>query len=178
MSLFLSLLFAILPFAGFADELNDNLIPAAQNPLIDADGFLRNATASLRQRQKRLISEEQFIEMAKDPTAIVLDARSSDRFIQMHVIGAKSLPFTEFTEQSLKELIPSRETRILIYCNNNFLNNTPETLMALTSKSAPASLNLSTYTSLHTYGYKNVFELSPLIDTKTSKLRFQGTLVK
>jgi hypothetical protein len=35
---------------------------------------------------------------------------------------------------------------------------------------APASLNLSTYISLYTYGYTNVYELGPLLDAKVTKL--------
>jgi hypothetical protein len=40
-----------------------------------------------------------------------------------------------------------------------------------------ASLDLSTYISLYTYGYKNVYELGPLIDVKTSKLELVSTEV-
>ena len=38
------------------------------------------------------------------------------------------------------------------------------------SKLPSASLNLSTYIALYSYGYENVYELGPLIDVKTSKL--------
>jgi hypothetical protein len=36
-----------------------------------------------------------------------------------------------------------------------------------------ASLNLSTYIALYNYGYRNVYELGPLIDIKTSALEFE-----
>ncbi|MGH8690297.1 MAG: hypothetical protein ACREUS_04630 [Burkholderiales bacterium] len=39
-------------------------------------------------------------------------------------------------------------------------------------KIARASLNLSTYIALYSYGYRNVYELGPLIDIKASKLEF------
>ncbi len=42
---------------------------------------------------------------------------------------------------------------------------------AFPAKIAPASLNLSTYISLYTYGYRNVYELGPLLDAKTTKLK-------
>jgi hypothetical protein len=38
----------------------------------------------------------------------------------------------------------------------------------------PASLNLSTYVALYTYGYRNIYELAPLIDIKASKLKFES----
>jgi hypothetical protein len=35
---------------------------------------------------------------------------------------------------------------------------------------AIASLNLSTYISLYSYGYRNIYELGPLLDVQTTKL--------
>ena len=43
-------------------------------------------------------------------------------------------------------------------------------------KLAPASLNLSTYVSLYTYGYRNVYELAPQIELDRSILPFEGRL--
>ena len=83
---------------------------------------------------------------------------------------ALNLPFTEFTEDSLAKLIPNKDTKILIYCNNNF-EGSPESFAA---KAPAASLNLSTYTSLKAYGYKNVYELGPLLDIQKTKIPFEG----
>ena len=49
--------------------------------------------------------------------------------------------------------------------------------VSLKAKAAPASLNISTYIALATYGYTNVYELGPLLDVKTTKLPFDGTEV-
>jgi hypothetical protein len=68
-------------------------------------------------------------------------------------------------------LIPDNATRILIYCNNNFRNAQGP----FPTKLPSASLNLSTYTVLYSYGYRNIFELGPLIDIKTTKLPFVPT---
>jgi len=43
------------------------------------------------------------------------------------------------------------------------------------SKAPGASLNISTFVNLTTYGYTNVYELGPLVDVKTTKLPFEGT---
>jgi len=43
-------------------------------------------------------------------------------------------------------------------------------------KLASASLNLSTYIALYNYGYRNVYELAPLIDLKASVLEFEPPL--
>ena len=45
-------------------------------------------------------------------------------------------------------------------------------------KAAPASLNISTYIALATYGYTNIYELGPLLDVATTKLPFEGAEVQ
>jgi hypothetical protein len=41
-------------------------------------------------------------------------------------------------------------------------------------KKASASLNLSTFVALYDYGYRNVYELAPLLEVETSRLEFEG----
>ena len=142
------------------------------NPLIDADTFLQHVSESHKLRAKRRLTEAEFIAESKKEGVIILDARSAQRFKQLHIKNAVSLPFTEFTEATLSKAIPSKDTKILIYCNNN-VRNSP---IAFASKAIPASLNLSTYTSLYTYGYRNVYELGPLIDPDSSEIEFVGQL--
>lgn len=111
--------------------------------------------------------------MASEPDTLVLDARSGDKFRLRHIRGAISLPFTDFTAKTLAAAIPAKETRVLIYCNNNFEGDR----VSFASKAAPASLNISTFVSLATYGYRNVYELGPLLDVRTTSLLFEGTAV-
>ena len=66
----------------------------------------------------------------------------------------------------------SKNTRILIYCNNNFRGAE----RPYKSIDASASLNLSTYIALCNYGYRNIYELGPLIDIDNSKLEFETSL--
>lgn len=142
------------------------------NRLIDATAFLRDVSEAQDIREKNRITEDEFINMQKDPGTLVLDARSLDKYRLMHVAGAKHLAFTDFTERSLAAVIPHKDTRVLIYCNNNIENEQA----AFPAKAAAAALNLSTFTSLYSYGYKNVFELGPVIDPAGSKLKFEGVL--
>ena len=72
---------------------------------------------------------------------------------------------------SLAKVLPDRNTRILIYCNNNFAGAEGPFPM----KAASASLNLATYIALYNYGYRNVYELGPLIDIKASRLTFESS---
>jgi rhodanese-related sulfurtransferase len=149
-------------------------VPAAENSipnrLIDYPGYLKIAQQVQAPRERRRVTEEQFINMATEPATIILDARSESKFKLRHIKGALNLPFTEFTESTLAKAIPSKNIRVLIYCNNNFLGSPA----AFAGKAAAASLNISTYVTLTTYGYTNIYELGPLIGIKTTKLVFEG----
>ena len=143
-------------------------ILAEANPAIDMPGYLQVAREAAAHRASRLVSEEQFIRMSREPGTVVLDARSREKYDELHVKGALNLPFPDLAIESLKAAIPDRATRILIYCNNNFANAEGP----FPAKIARASLNLSTYIALYSYGYRNVYELEPLIDMRSSKLKF------
>ena len=95
----------------------------------------------------------------------------------MHIAGSKNLPYTDFSVESLAKVIPSKQTRILIYCNNNIIPDSPETRRAYFGKIASVSLNTSTFPALLGYGYENVYELGPAIKVKESKIKFESSPV-
>jgi len=138
------------------------------NKMIDYQGFLQNAEAVGKLRAQRRITEAEFIRMAKEPGTIVFDARSDSKFAMFHIKGAKHLSLPDVTADELAKIIPDKTTRVLIYCNNNFVG----AQQPFPTKMPTASLNLSTYIALFNYGYRNVYELGPLLDIKTSKLDF------
>jgi hypothetical protein len=139
------------------------------NPLIDYQAFMNNVREVGGIRKERRVTEKQFIRMASDPDTVVLDARSARMFGILHIRGAKNLSLPDMTEAELAKVIPSKTTRVLIYCNNNFSNEPG----AFPTKAIEASLNVYTFNVLHSYGYTNVYELGPLIDTAKSKLEFE-----
>ena len=142
------------------------------NPAIDMDGFLHISSEAARHRETRRLTEEEFILMSQEPGTIILDARSSEMYKLLHVKGAINLSFPDLAIESLKNTIPDKDTRILIYCNNNFQGaRTP-----FASKAPQVSLNISTYITLYTYGYRNIYELGPLIDIAKSKLEFETSV--
>ncbi len=140
--------------------------PEIPNPSIDMKGFLKVAGEAAAHRETRRLTVDEFMRMAAEPGTVLLDARSKEKFDEMHVRGAVNLSFPDITVESLDRLFPDKRTRILIYCNNNFENEE----IAFPRKIAVASLNISTYISLYSYGYRNVYELGPLLDVKTTKL--------
>ena len=141
------------------------------NRKIDYNGFLTNAVQVGKLRQERRVSEQDFIEMSQEPDTIIFDARSDSKYQMLHVKGAKHLSLPDITDAELARVIPHKDTRVLIYCNNNFENEPA----AFPSKAVRASLNLYTFNTLYSYGYTNVFELGPLIDITKSRLPFEGT---
>ena len=136
------------------------------NPAIDMKGYLKIAKKAAKYRAERRLTEEEFVRMSEDPGVVILDARSRRKYDELHVRGAINLSFPDITVDSLATLLPDKNAKILIYCNNNFRNAED----AFPRKVAEASLNISTYIALYTYGYRNVYELGPLLDAKSTKL--------
>ncbi len=159
-----SLLTAVLPtVSAFADP---------DNPNIDMPGFLKVANEAAAQRQTHRVSEDEFIQMSKEPGTVILDARSALKYEMVHIAGAINLSFPDIDIESIKKTLPDKNARVLIYCNNNFSGNR----IALATKAPSASLNISTYITLYNYGYHNVYELAPYLDVHTTKLPLVGTL--
>ena len=138
------------------------------NPSIDMPAYLQVANEAARHRETHRLTETEFIAMSREPNTIILDARSAEKYAELHIKNAVNLSFPDITVDSLAKLFPDKNVRILIYCNNNF-SNAPK---PFPTKRADASLNISTYISLYSYGYKNVYELGPLIEIEKSKLKF------
>ena len=138
------------------------------NPAIDMPTYLKVAQEAAQHRETHRLTEAEFIKMSREPNTIILDARSAQKYAELHIKKAVNLSFPDITVDSLAELFPDKNVRILIYCNNNF-RNAPKPFPV---KRAEASLNISTYISLYSYGYKNVYELGPLIEIEKSKLDF------
>jgi hypothetical protein len=138
------------------------------NPAIDMDGYLRISAEAAKYRESRRLTEDEFIKVSREKGTVILDARSREKYNELHIKGAVNLSFPDITVESLKTLLPDKNMRILIYCNNNFTNAESP----FPAKMATASLNLSTYISLYTYGYRNVYELGQLLDISKSKIDF------
>lgn len=141
------------------------------NPAIDMTGYLAVANEAAEHRATRRLSVADFRRMSREPGTIVLDARSREKYDRLHVKGAINLSFPDIDVASLARVLPDKNARILIYCNNNFRNDE----RAFPRKAMTASLNLSSYIALYTYGYRNVYELAPLLDAGDSGLELVST---
>ena len=141
------------------------------NPRIDYRRFAAGVAEVEALRESRRVGEDEFLALAAKPDTVILDARSREKYDLLHVRGARPLSFPDITAAELAKVIPTKDTRVLIYCNNNFENEE----RAFARKVAPAALNVHTFNVLHAYGYTNVHELRPLLDVRTTKIPFAGT---
>jgi len=175
--------------AGLAQVTN---YPKAKVSFDDFKGLVAEVETH---RASRLIDLNTFIKMSKEPGVIILDSRSTFRFDRIHVKGARHLAFTDFTQDNLAKVVPSFETTILIYCNNNFDGNQtdfaskvalprPEpdkavaTQFAAQAKPIMMALNIPTYVNLYGYGYRNVYELHELVKVNDPRIAFEGSIVE
>ena len=126
-----------------------------KDSFIDYNGFLGVSEEVAAYRQQHLVSLVEFNEMKDEPGTIILDSRSAEAFAMGHIDGAINVNFSDFTDDKLAKAIPSKDTRILIYCNNNFEDNIAPVML----KRAPLALNVPTFINLYGYGYTNVYEL-------------------
>ncbi|WP_282090337.1 rhodanese-like domain-containing protein [Aquimarina algiphila] len=133
-------------------------------------------------RANRLISFAKFNKMSKNKNTIILDTRSKKMYDKMHIKGAVHLNFSDFTIETLSRIIPTKDTRILIYCNNNFEQKYPFLEAFPTKKISPKktspknepfpektlALNIPTFINLFGYGYTNVYELDELLSSDSA----------
>jgi hypothetical protein len=169
----------------------DQPYPTAKVSFVDFKGLV---TEVERHRAGRLVDLDTFLKKSKEPGVIILDTRSRFRFDRIHVKGARHLNFSDFTQDNLRRIIPTFETTVLIYCNNNFKGNqtdfaskialpvterrvTPASQFAVQAKPLMMALNIPTYVNLYGYGYRNVYELHELVDVNDPRIAFEGTIV-
>ncbi len=141
---------------------------------VDYSGFTELTIEAEEYRKTHMASLENFIKWSKEKDVMVLDTRSKKMYDMKHVKGAVHLNFSDFTAEKLAKVIPSKNTKILIYCNNNLDKDE----MYFARKMTPLALNIPTFINLYGYGYKNVYELDRLVPTINSPLELEGKAIK
>ena len=137
-----------------------------RNPQIDYAGFQQLTGKVAIDRQQRLLTWDAFQSAARQPDTLILDARSADAYAAGHIRGAVNLPLTDFTAANLARVIGRKDRAILIYCNNNFVNDQPP----VPKKAIELALNIQTFINLVGYGYPNVHELNEVVDFSDPKI--------
>jgi len=153
--------------------------------LVDFNAYEKLTAEVNAYRYQHLISLDTFLSWGQQKDVIILDTRSDSMYNAKHVKGAIHLNFSDFSQESLRRLIPNPKTKILIYCNNNFDG---DQRYFVTKAYVPPSkrigkpitlaLNIPTYINLYGYGYRNVYELADLVSVFDGRIRFEGTSIK
>lgn len=181
---------SMLANVALAQPANTNY-PKAKVSFEDFSGLMGEVGAH---RASRLVDLNTFLKMSQEPGVIILDSRSTDRFVRIHIKGARHLAFTDFAQGNLSQVIPSFDTKILIYCNNNFEGNELDFISKVArprpqpgqaeawqfraeAKPRMMALNIPTYINLYGYGYRNVYELDELVNVNDPRIAFEGTTV-
>ncbi len=201
MKFFASALFGLLLYPGIGSAQTSVDYPVAK---VSFDAYKNLVSYVEAHRAKHLIDLETFLKMSVEPNVLILDTRSEFRYKRIHLQGAKHLNFSDFTQDNLAKLIPNRNTKILIYCNNNFRGNEVDFASKIapplrsfplptssTTDSSPVeaqlkvqekpmmmALNVPTYINLFGYGYHNVYELHELVDVNDPRITFEGSIVE
>ena len=160
-------------FAAAAHPAPTHARPAVQAPLLNPqmsyDGYRALIEEVRPYRLSRLIGWDAFAAAARERNVLILDARSERQFAAGHIRGAVNVPLTEFSDELLAEVIgPDRNRPILIYCNNNFREDRPPVAL----KSMRLALNLSTFTHLYGYGYRNIRELNDVVTMDDPRIQW------
>ena len=182
--IFLSVIMAGLFLCHSYAQVAENLpFPKAK---VDFDAYEQLSKEAKAHRKTRLLNVEEFVKMSKEENVLILDTRSDNMYHRKHIKGAVHLNFSDFTQENLANLIPSPDTKVLIYCNNNFQGDEinfatkavmPAIIKRNDIKPVTLALNIPTYINLYGYGYRNVYELSELVYMSDTRIAYEGTEV-
>lgn len=90
---------------------------------------------------QQITAEEAKAIMEEQETEIVLDVREQEEYDSGHIPGAILLPVGTIEEESAAEVIPAKDTTVLVYCRSG--NR---------SKTASAALAELGYTAVYEFG--------------------------
>lgn len=141
---------------------------AAQGQTVDpkAASFTRDLAPALEHRLTRMVDLDTFAQMHREANTIILDTRSAADFAQGHIYGAVNVPLSEMTLLNLADAVADRDTRILIYGDENIDEIAGRSDFTVST----LPINLLTFVSLHRYGYYEVYELNEATTFKDTRL--------
>ncbi len=111
--------------------------------LTGCGGTASNASSENDYQQ---ISQEAAKEMMDTQDVIILDVREQDEYDSGHIPGAVLLPVGTMDEETAAEVIPEKDSTVLVYCRSG--NR---------SKTASSALSELGYTSIYEFGGINTW---------------------
>lgn len=111
--------------------------------LTGCGGTTSNASSESSYQQ---ISQEEAKEMMDTQDVIILDVREQDEYDSGHIPGATLLPVGTIDEETAAEVIPEKDSTVLVYCRSG--NR---------SKTASSALAELGYTNIYEFGGINTW---------------------
>ena len=111
--------------------------------LTGCGGTASNASSENDYQQ---ISQEEAKEMMDTQDVIILDVREQDEYDSGHIPGAVLLPVGTIDEETAAEVIPDKDSTVLVYCRSG--NR---------SKTASSALAELGYTNIYEFGGINTW---------------------
>lgn len=111
--------------------------------LTGCGGTASNASSENDYQQ---ISQEEAKEMMDTQDVIILDVREQDEYDSGHIPGALLLPVGTIDEETAAEVIPEKDSTVLVYCRSG--NR---------SKTASSALAELGYTNIYEFGGINTW---------------------
>ena len=104
------------------------------------------ASNSSSESDYQQISQEEAKEMMDTQDVIILDVREQDEYDSGHIPGAVLLPVGTIDEETAAEVIPEKDSTVLVYCRSG--NR---------SKTASSALAELGYTNIYEFGGINTW---------------------
>lgn len=108
---------------------------------INAQDFYQRASAA----PPKQITAKQLATWLAKKSVVLIDLRGKESYAAAHIRGAINVPIELLTAQHLKTVVPNSDSRIVVYCTNNFM---PTRMIALTTLGYPAIEQLG-YSKVH-----------------------------
>ena len=109
-------------------------------------GCGETASNSSSEDDYQQISQEEAKEMMDTQDVIILDVREQDEYDSGHIPGAVLLPVGTIDEETAAEVIPEKDSTVLVYCRSG--NR---------SKTASSALAELGYTNIYEFGGINTW---------------------
>ena len=95
--------------------------------LTGCGGTASNASSESDYQQ---ISQEEAKEMMDTQDVIILDVREQDEYDSGHIPGAVLLPVGTIDEETAAEVIPEKDSTVLVYCRSGNRSKTASSALA------------------------------------------------
>ena len=117
---------------------------------VDDEQFYARAKERSALMKKRTARAADVAKWLAEGSAVLLDLRAKEKFEKSRLKGARNLPASELTDEAAAAVVPSKATRVVIYCDYNLA---PVRMIAATTLGFPALMEL---------GYGDVWRLEEL----------------